>query len=400
MPPQRFLIPLLGITEAISWGTLYFVFTVLIEPMRTTLGWSKPFLAGGYSLGLLVWALCSFGVGRLLERLPARRVMATGSLLAAIGLFGWAHVDSQAAFLLLALPIGVAMATTLYEPAFVVLRQVYGDGYRKPIMWVTLVAGFASTVFIPLAQWLVLLVGWRHTLLAFAALNLLVCVPLHASMTVRPVALDAGAAAAQAAERVQMSAWRMVRAQPVFWLVVTAFVAHITVASVIGAHLIPLLSERGEPLDRQLWIAALIGPAQVVGRVAMIRLRASRPMRLALFVYATMAVGLVVLATAHGPALLLFAVLFGGPNGVGTMLRAMAMPEMISRHHYATLNGLMMTPVLLAQAAAPWLAALLWKATGGYAAVCWLMVALVLYALAAWFVALQRRGLLRAPAAP
>ncbi|MNY29841.1 hypothetical protein D3C86_1639080 [compost metagenome] len=77
----------------------------------------------------------------------------------------------------------------------------------------------------------------------------------------------------------------------------------------------------------------------------------------------------------------------------------MAMPELISRHHYATLNGLMMTPVLIMQAAAPWFGALLWRAAGGYWLMLWVMVALAVAALLAFGFALHRRGLLRPGAA-
>jgi hypothetical protein len=137
-------------------------------------------------------------------------------------------------------------------------------------------------------------------------------------------------------------------------------------------------------------IAALIGPAQVLGRLAMMRFRFAHPVRIAPFTYAVMAVALAVLALSTGPLLLVFAVVYGAANGINTMLRAIAMPELISRAQYATLNGLMMTPVLLAQAGAPWLGALLWKATGGYAAVEWAMVAAALVALAAFTYGLRQ----------
>lgn len=162
-PDGRRLVLLLGLAQTISWGTLYFAFTVFLAPMHDTLGWTRPFLAGGFSLGLLVWALCSFLVGRTLERWPARRVMGTGSVLAAASLLAWSRVGGETAFLLLWLPMGVAMATTLYDPAFVVLRQAFGDAYQRPIVGLTLIAGFASTIGIPLAQWGVAHVGWRHT---------------------------------------------------------------------------------------------------------------------------------------------------------------------------------------------------------------------------------------------
>lgn len=403
LSPPRHLAWWLGLTETISWGTLYFAFTVFIGPMSASLGYTKPFLAGGFSLGLFVWALCSFAVGRLLDRIPARRVMGTGSVLAAAGLALWAWTPNPTVFLLMWVPLGLAMATTLYEPAFVVLRQAYGDGYQKPIVSVTLVAGFASTIFVPLAQWLVVHVGWRPTLVGFAALNLFVCAPIHARLryalhptyaAVQPAAPLAGVTGA-AGHGVANLTLR----QPVFWAVVLAFTATAVIASLLGAHLIPMLTEKGMPLSGQLIVAALIGPAQVVGRLAMTRVPVSHPVRLSLPVYAVMSVGLACLALGHGIWLMIAAVLYGCANGINTMLRAMAMPELISRQHYATLNGLMMTPVLLMQAAAPWLGALLWRAAGGYWLMLWVMVALAGAALGAFAFALHRRGLLRGGAA-
>lgn len=396
LSPRR-IIWTLGITEIISWGTLYFTFTVFIDPMHRALGYGKPFLAGGFSLGLLVWALCSFAVGRLLDRVPARKVMGLGSVLAALGLLLWAWCPSPAMFLLMWIPLGLAMASTLYEPAFVVLRQAFGDGYQKPIVHVTLFAGFASTIFIPIGQWLVLHLGWRETLVIFAALNLFVCAPLHArlryavhpSYAGTPVLGAGGPGIARATLR-----------QPVFWAVVLAFTATAVIASLLGAHLIPMLTEKGMPVGQQLILAALIGPAQVAGRLAMARLPIHHPVRLSMPVYVVMSLGLLCLTLGDGYWLMFAAVCYGCANGVNTMLRAMAMPELISRHHYATLNGLMMTPVLLMQAAAPWFGALLWRAAGGYWLMLWVMVALAVGALGAFAFALHQRGLLRQGAAP
>ncbi|GJG98041.1 MFS transporter [Cupriavidus pauculus] len=389
----------LGITEVISWGTLYFTFTVFIGPMHDALGFSKPFLAGGFSLGLLVWAMCSFAVGRLLDRVPARKVMGIGSVLAAIGLVLWAWCPSPAMFLLMWIPLGLAMASTLYEPAFVVLRQAFGDGYQKPIVQVTLFAGFASTIFIPVGQWLVLHLGWRETLLIFAALNLCICAPLHARLryALHPTYSHTSAPLAGATSP---GIARATLRQPVFWAVVLAFTATAVIASLLGAHLIPMLTEKGLPVAQQLIVAALIGPAQVAGRLAMARLPIDQPVRLSMPVYIVMSLGLLCLTLGDGYWLMFAAICYGCANGVNTMLRAMAMPELISRHHYATLNGLMMTPVLLMQAAAPWIGALLWRVAGGYWLMLWVMVALAVGALGAFAYALHQRGLLRPGAAP
>jgi MFS family permease len=138
------------------------------------------------------------------------------------------------------------------------------------------------------------------------------------------------------------------------------------------------------PTSRQLLIAALIGPAQVLGRLAMMRSRPAHPVRIAPWTYGAMAAALTLLALSSGPLLIVFALVYGAANGINTMVRAIAMPELVSPNQYATLNGLMMTPVLLAQASAPWLGALLWRASGGYAAVEWAMVGAAIVALVAF----------------
>ncbi|WP_343548571.1 MFS transporter [Ralstonia sp.] len=387
-PEGRRLVLLLGLAQMVSWGTLYVTFTVFLAPMHDTLGWARPFLAGGFSLGLLVWAVCSFWVGRALDRWPARRVMGTGTVLAASSLLAWSLVSNETAFLLLWLPMGVAMATTLYDPAFVVLRQAFGDAYQRAIIGLTLIGGFSSTLCIPLAQWGVEHLGWRHTLQLFALAHVLICLPIHTRLRVRPP-VHASAEALDPTALVHASAWRMVLRLPVFWAVVLAFVATSLIATVLGAHLIPLLTEKGVPTRHQLLIAALIGPAQVLGRLTMVRLRLAHQVRIAPWIYGAMAAALVLLALSSGPLLIGFALIYGAANGVNTMLRAIAMPELVSRRQYATLNGLMMTPVLLAQASAPWLGALLWKATGGYATVEWAMVTAALVALGAFRYALR-----------
>lgn len=252
-PEGRRLVLLLGLAQMVSWGTLYFSFTVFLAPMHDTLGWARPFLAGGFSLGLLVWALCSFWVGRTLDRWPARRVMGAGTVLAASGLLAWSFVSNETAFLLLWLPMGLAMATTLYDPAFVVLRQAFGDAYQRPIIGLTLIAGFSSTLCIPLAQWGVEHLGWRHTLQLFALAHVLICLPIHVRLRVRPP-VHAPAEALDPTAPAHASAWRMVLRLPVFWAVVLAFVATSLIATVLGAHLIPLLTEKGVPTSRQLQI--------------------------------------------------------------------------------------------------------------------------------------------------
>src|SRR5437867_4477623 len=170
----------MAVAQVISWGTLFYAFSLFVVPMQESLGWSRPLLNGTLSLGLLSTGLVAFPVGAWIDRHGGRSVMTLGSLAGGLLLLAWARVDTPWAFYLIWVLIGITMAGVLYEPAFAVITAVFGPDARRGITALTLVGGFASTVFMPLTQLLIRAIGWRQTLLVLGGLNLAVCLPLHA----------------------------------------------------------------------------------------------------------------------------------------------------------------------------------------------------------------------------
>src|SRR3712207_2033771 len=148
--------------------------------MQETFGWSRPLLSGALSLGLLATGAAAFPVGTWIDRHGGRGIMTLGSLLGGLLLFAWAQVETPWAFYLIWAMIGASLAGVLYEPAFAVLTATFGPDARRAITALTLVGGFASTVFMPLTQLLIATVGWRQALVILGSLNLAVCLPLHA----------------------------------------------------------------------------------------------------------------------------------------------------------------------------------------------------------------------------
>jgi MFS family permease len=173
------LLVALGVTQIISWGSIYYAFALLLEPLQRDLGVGKSEVAGAFSAALLVSGLCATWVGRTIDRLGGRSVMTLGSAGAAVLLAVLSQVQSAAALYVVWAGLGVAMAATLYEPAFVVIAQVYRVNYRRALTVLTLFGGLASTVFWPLTTLLIERFGWRDAVLLLAAINLAVCVPLH-----------------------------------------------------------------------------------------------------------------------------------------------------------------------------------------------------------------------------
>ena len=358
------LLAALGVTQIVSWGSIYYAFALLLEPLQRDLGTGRSEIAGAYSAALLVSGLCATSIGRTIDRHGGRRVMTLGSVAAAVLLAALSQVQSAALLYAVYTGLGMVMAATLYEPAFVVIAQVFRTGYRRALTVLTLFGGLASTVFWPLTTLLIERFGWREAVLWLAAINLFVCVPLHLVVLPRTSGTSASSSPDRAGPpRVRLWADRRFRA------LTLAFLAHYLVVSAIAAHLIALLLGRGMSPAAAAAVGALIGPMQVAGRL--IEFGASRWLRVdqvGRIAAAAMPAALLALlwAGTSVAGLALFAVLFGAGNGAMTVVRGALPVHMYGPENYGAIAGALAAPGLVARAVGPILAALLWAALGGY----------------------------------
>ncbi|HYH22680.1 MAG TPA: MFS transporter [Azospirillum sp.] len=365
---RRRFIAALGVGQIVSWGTLYYSFPLLAGPMAQEFGVGKPAVYGAATLGLVVAGLAAYPVGAAIDRGRGRAVMGGGALLAALLLAAWSFTGGLWSLYPLFIGIGLAQAMTLYEPAFAVVARRYGADARAGITALTLWGGFASTVFVPVIQFLLDHVGWRGALLALAALTL-----LFAALPNR-LAID-GAADAPAPATAPIAGrhavgWALRR--PAFWGLAVAFTVYYGVFSGLTFHLYPLLLERGYDAATVVGAIAVVGPAQVAGRVAVWLLADRRSIRAVgvVTVLGLPAALLLLLALPPGfAALAVFAVVYGAANGIMTIVRGLAVPEMLTPQAYGAINGALALPSIVAKAAAPLCAALLWETAGSYDAV-------------------------------
>jgi MFS family permease len=379
----------LGVTQIVSWGSLYYAFAVVMEAVRQELGASPPAVVGAYSLALLVSGLVAAPVGRHIDRHGARGAMTLGSLGAVLLLAAFSQVTSVAALYAVWAALGFVMGLTLYEPAFASLALVFRANLRKAITVLTLAGGFASTVFWPFTQWLQTSMGWREAVLVLAGINLVLCVPLHAwflPANGQPAGAPAGAAA-DPAGRARLIADRRFR-----WLAV-AFTLNMLAFSAMGLHLLAMLQEQGYSPANAALLAALVGPMQVAGRIAEFtfaqRVSPARVGEIALFVFPA---SIAILAFAGGSiaGVAAFAILYGASNGVMTIVRGTVPAEIWGRDGYGGLTGLMATPVLLARAAGPFAAAGVLALAGGYRSVSLALIAIGFVSWAAFTMAVRK----------
>ena len=157
----------LCITQTTAWGVLYYALLAAVRPISEDTGWDPALITGAFSAGLIVSAVAGIAVGRILDRTGPRNLMIGGSLTALVLVSVAPNLPLFAAGWLLA---GTAQTAVLYQPAFTVISRWYGPARVRPLTSLTLVAGFASTIFAPLTAALCDALGWRGAFLVLAGL--------------------------------------------------------------------------------------------------------------------------------------------------------------------------------------------------------------------------------------
>jgi MFS family permease len=364
----------LSLAQVVSWGTLYYSFSLFAGPMSGELGWSSTGINGALTAGLLVTGLMAYPVGTLFDRHGARWLMTGGSLGAGLGLLVWSRITTLPQFYLLWLVLGALMSCVLIEAVFAVIHQQFGAQARRAVTAMTMVTGFSGTVFVPLIGHLLPALGWRQSLEVLAAFNLFFCVPVHffftppRGRTHQPVPVpDARAGRAVMRKRLR---------NPIFWGLVCWYTSYSLTASSLIFQLVPVLSAEQVPNGDILLCFALIGPVQVLARLIMVTVgRGVSIVSLGAMTSTIVPLGLLVLifAPPSFPWLCVFAACFGVGHGVTTILRGVAPAEWLGHDYYARTMGAIALPMMFAMAVAPLLSAAVWSATGSPRAV-WLVI--------------------------
>ena len=355
--PQAVLTPAvrattgLCVTQIIGWGTTFLMPSVLARFIERDLGLPSEVVYGGITVMFAVGALIAPWVGKSMDRLGARSLMAAGSLLYALSLAALAATQDIVSYLLCWAAMGVASTLALNTPASIALAQVAGARARQAIAVLAIVGGFASTVFWPLSGVLEPLIGWRGTLLVFAALHLLVCLPVHLLMLPgRSVLTNAAAAPAPAAS---LSA---AESRRTFLLLAVAFSCGAFIFTGFIVHAIGVLRGLGYDPATALLLGSLIGPAQVGVRAIELTFgHRYSIMSSALFAAAVLPLGLGLawLAGGNFAVALVCLMAYGVANGLKAVLRATLPLALFGRAQFGTVMGRLALPQGIVSAAAP-----------------------------------------------
>lgn len=374
----------LGSAQTLAWASSYYLPAMLARPMAADLGVAEPTVFAAFSAALVVSAFVGPQAGRRIDRWGGRPVLMATSVGFALGLAMLALASGPLGLFAAWLVLGLAMGSGLYEAAFASLVRLYGHGARNAITGITLIAGFASTVGWPLSAALEHAFGWRGACWAWAALHLAVGLPLNAWLP-RAATPDAPRTPLTPSSPSPASPTPAeALAPPLRTAALLAWVFAVTwfISTAMAAHLPHLLDAVGTAPGTVIAIGALVGPAQVAGRLLEFGLlRRLHPLLSARGAALMHPLGAVLLALGGAPLAAVFALLHGAGNGILTIAKGTLPLALFGTAGYGYRQGLLMLPARLAQALSPWLFGLLLAHLG--AGALWCSAALALSALAA-----------------
>jgi len=368
-PPSRVIvIPALGVTQILAWGSSYYLLAVLAKPIADDTGWPFAWVVGGLSLGLLTAGLVSPRVGDSIQHHGGRPVLAASAALLACGLIGLALAPALPVYLLSWLAVGAGMGAGLYDAAFSTLGRLYGAHARTAIATLTLFGGFASTICWPLSALFVSHLGWRGACLLYAGIQLLIALPLYLFLIPNePKERGPIGVARERAQALDRPPSPAPGSRTVFILMASAITVSAMISTVVSVHLLTFLQLRDIALAAAVALGALIGPTQVAARaIEMLISRYHHPLwtMLAATLFVATGVGMLWLGFRIVAAALLF---YGAGIGIESIARATVPLAVFGHARYAAIMGRIAMPSLLAQAAAPSLGAILMEHFGASA---------------------------------
>jgi MFS family permease len=364
---QTSTVAALGTAQTLAWASSYYLPAMIAAPMARDVGVETSTVFAAFSAALIVSAFLGPYAGRAIDTWGGRPVLAVTSLLFAGGLTALGLANGPVGMFAGWLLLGVGMGSGLYEAAFAALVRLQGDKARPAITGITLFAGFASTVGWPLTSLLEAQYGWREACFTWAALHLLLGLPLNLSLpraeklvpTSREDARKAGVTSpAPLPPELPPSNPPPDRAPPSFLttaLLAYVFAATWFISTAMAAHLPRLLEASGATLAAAVAAGALVGPAQVAARLLEFGLlKRVHPLYSAIVAAVMHPLAAVALLFMGAPAAL-FAVLHGAGNGILTIAKGTLPLVLFGPRGYGHRQGLLTVPARMAQALAPYL---------------------------------------------
>ncbi len=354
----------LAIAQTLTWAGSFYVFPALLVRWQQDLGWSIPDLTIAITLAICMSAITSPLAGRLIDHGRGPVMMALCTFVGGICLAMLSQVTEIWQFYSVWAIIGTVMAGSLYEPCFALITRARGAAAKRDIILITLVAGFAGTISFPAAHALSDAFDWRTTVSIFAVVVILIAAPLM-YVGAREVERSGKTRSHLGTENTGRNRFLHT---PLFWFLAFGFGMMAIIHGVTLHHLLPIMNDRDVHPDVAVMAASFIGPMQVAGRLAMMASEkhiSNHGMALGCFSVMGGSI-LFLIASGSAPMMLVgFVILFGGANGVMSIVRPTTTRELLGEENFGAKSGALALFFLAGSASAPFLGSVIWE-VGGY----------------------------------
>lgn len=381
-----YIIAALAITTTVSWGIVFYALEIFIIPLEEEFAWSRTQITGLRAVAVFLSGVMAFPAGYWLDKYGSRFLMTTGSILASLLILAWAFADTLFEMYMIWACIGIVMSSILYEPAFVVIANWFDKRRGLALAIVTFAAGFASTIFFPLTDYLYQSYGRQNATIILSIILAVVTIPLHA-FVLRRRPQDMGllpdgdmpedsSIPASEVKIAGMSLGQVLRLRSFWWLTL-AFTLASTAMFGLRFHLIPLLTEQGYDPSTAAWTVGIMGAMQVLGRVIFAPLEMRFSVRWLVAVIMTLQVltiGLLLITAL--PALILFVVIFGAAVGAATLARPALIATFYGPAQYGRISSVIAFFAILGLTVGPIGVSLIYERFDSYAPALWVLIIL------------------------
>jgi len=330
----------LGVTTTIGYGTLYYSITIMSEELASQFLWSKSFIFGILSFGILLGGLIAPLVGKFLDKHGARGIMSIGSVLCALGLFGLSTIENKTEYIIAILFLETVSVLVLYEAAFVAFSQLAGVKARLPIIQITLMAGFASTIFWPLISYLLTIVSWREVYLILASLHIFIALPIH-YFVLKPSLKVCNSDLDEESFNDCVCLEGKQRKKSLILLAIAFGLIAIPITA-MQTQFLAIFKSFGIEVATAVALGALIGPSQVIARIVdIVFSKKSTPMLTAVVSTSIMVLGLIMLLLSgyDYKFAFLFVILYGAGQGLTDIVRGTLPLYLYGKDGYGKTTG-------------------------------------------------------------
>lgn len=357
------IVSALALTQIIGYGTLYYSFSIIAPLISKDIGISVEAIFAIYTAALFVSGMVAPILGRMMDRHGSALLMTVGSLFAAATLTIGSLASNIYSFAIVTILAQIAGGMIQYQAAFTTLVETRPHAASRSIMFLTLFAGFASSIFWPFATYLVERHTWQEIYLLYAALNALICLPLHfwISSQNRKTRINNGDRGKPVIGTLASEMYRLAQI-----LVAVAFGIQGFTLSAILTHMVPMLGNLGLGALAVL-IGVAFGPSQAVSRLAtMLFTKNMAPSTLATLSSVFLVAGTFVLTLVGDwvPGAILFAIFLGLGSGISSIAQGALPLWLFGSIGYGAISGKINAARLIAASTAPFIFALMMEHLG------------------------------------